>query len=53
MPSDDRVLWCEVCGDHYEESRVDMLIHVQQDHSLKERQNSLMSKGPRPEDTHA
>lgn len=47
--TDSDVLWCGVCGDAWAESRIDLLRHLNEDHTLSERLETLIETGQRPE----
>jgi len=47
------VIWCDVCDAFYSESRIDVLRHLQEDHTLSDRLENSLYEGPEPEDTHA
>jgi len=52
MANDD-VVWCKVCDEFYAESRIDVLGHLREEHTLSERLEGLLYKGQRPEDVAA
>jgi len=52
MANDD-VVWCKVCDAFYAESRIDVLGHLQEEHTLSERLEALLYEGQRPEDVAA
>jgi fructosamine-3-kinase len=48
---EQEVIWCDVCDEFYAESRIDVMKHLQKDHTLTERRNANMTSGVPPEDT--
>jgi len=50
---EQEVIWCRVCDEFYSESRIDVMEHLQDGHTLKERLEANMEAGCPPEDTHA
>jgi len=50
---EQEVVWCDICNEFYAESRVDVLAHIHDEHTLKEKIDHQLKRGPPPEDTNA
>lgn len=45
----NEVEWCRVCGAFYSESKVDVHSHIMNDHTLRERLDTLCETAAHPE----
>jgi len=51
--NEQKVIWCDICDEFYAESRIDVVKHIRNDHTAKERLENQLKRGCPPEDTSA